>query len=100
MTWVRYYSKKIFGPYLGRMDPERAMKYMHVTRMVYFFSASSLGLLLWKAFKEIDPENPEYQKALESDKPTFIDHSEGKFDLQNLFIAEASVNLTKLAFSP
>lgn len=73
MTWIRYYAKKVFGPYMGQVPEEKAWKYMNITRMVYFFSATTLAILLWSQHKELE------QKSLESGLPVIIDHSGGKY---------------------
>ena len=54
MTWVRYYSKKILGPYIGHMAADKAAKYMSVMRIAYFFSASTLLILFFKRSKEYE----------------------------------------------
>lgn len=72
MTWVRYYSKKLFGPYLPYVPPEKATKYMTVLRLTYFISAASLLALVLKAKQEAE------QQQLESGRPVIKDHSEGK----------------------
>lgn len=69
MTWVRFFSKKIFGPFLPHVPAEKAFKYMALTRMVYFFSASSLLILLLSQRAELE------KKALESGLPLIEDDS-------------------------
>lgn len=54
MTWVRYYSKKIFGPYIGYMPPQKAAKYMSIMRIAYFFSASTLLIYVLKKKNEFE----------------------------------------------
>lgn len=71
MSWIRYYSRKIFGPLHGSINlpPERAQKYMNATRIAYFFSASSLAIYIWMKSEGIQ------KKVLESGTPTIQDHS-------------------------
>lgn len=72
MTWVRYFSKKIFGPYLGKMSEDKAQKYMNISRILYFFSATSVAILVWDGYKT------NKKTLLESGVPVIQDHSSGK----------------------
>lgn len=79
MTFIRHYAKKIFGPYMGQIPEERAWRYMGIARMLYFFSASTLGLLLWHQYRD------EERNKLESGLPIIKDHSGGEY-IKNIVI--------------
>lgn len=79
MSWTRNLSRKIFGPYLGRMTTEQAIKYANISRMLYFFSMSSIALLVYKGYSTLDEKQKQLEKEQDSsERLDIIDRSESK----------------------
>lgn len=83
MSWARNLSRKIFGPYLGSMPTEQVIKYVNLARMVYFFSMSSIALLVYKSYTTLEEKQAQLERELEPiERPDIIDSDESKWNLE------------------
>lgn len=52
MSWFRYVSRLVFRRWQGKLDPDKAAKFMSVARIAYFFSASTILIYVYHKNKE------------------------------------------------
>lgn len=87
MRWFRHYSRQIFGPYLSRMGTKEVEKYLAVSRLLYFFSATSLGILFWHAYNKFEKEKVSEESGL----PVIKDRSPAHETLRNKGVSSGVV---------
>lgn len=79
--WLRIFSKKIFGRIMRPVPPDRAQKYMNVTRIIYFFSTTTLAILYYNLVVKGDTLKEKLESDIQNDllmgKPVLEDFSPG-----------------------